>query len=294
MFAYYPNSITAILAFILKVIPYLNCNHVNYYGGDYQQILASGNYSALSLVKFRFIYSISRFKSKLNICAGPVLSSKLQKLSPAPSIITKPFLSIKKSTNISLKPPLKDTLNICYVGVFSRRKGCHLFHEIFSHITVKRVNLHLIGKGPLEEFLHRSLSSIPNLTTIYHGFLSSPDDIQDIVSSADFLLLPSFAEGFPRVIYEALNVGTMVVARDVGSVSSILSEFNLDDYYLPVTAAPNDFSKQIQILFSKASSSSFLKEQSFRHQRLIDSVFDSDPASQHSTLFVHYESSFSL
>jgi glycosyltransferase involved in cell wall biosynthesis len=56
------------------------------------------------------------------------------------------------------------------------------------------------------------------------GRISSVPDIVAIYRSADILVVPSLAEGFPRVIYEAMSQGCLIVASDIGSISSVLTD----------------------------------------------------------------------
>ncbi len=45
----------------------------------------------------------------------------------------------------------------------------------------------------------------------YHGFV---EDIREIISKSDCIVLPSYREGMPRVILEAMSMGKMVIACD--------------------------------------------------------------------------------
>lgn len=56
------------------------------------------------------------------------------------------------------------------------------------------------------------------------GRISAVADIVKIYRSADILVVPSLAEGFPRVIYEAISQGCLIVASDIGSISSVLTD----------------------------------------------------------------------
>lgn len=283
LFSYYPNSIAALISFACKCIPLLNCKFVNYYGGDYDAIILSGNYPFLCRYRYKFFYALSRYRSRLNICAGPVLAERLRALSSSPTLITKPFLSINQSSRIFIRTPSERSLNICFVGVFSSRKGFHLLPQILDLINIDSITLHLIGKGPLYETTLLQISKLNNIKTVSYGFLSSPHSIQQIINSCDFLLLPSLAEGFPRVIYEALNAGTMVIARDVGSVSNILAMYDLHDYFLPYSATPLDFARRINLLHEKSRSPQYLRLLADRHQNLLNSIFDQSPAEQHAS-----------
>lgn len=57
----------------------------------------------------------------------------------------------------------------------------------------------------------------------FHGFLP-PDKVHEIVAKADFLLLPSDSEGFPKVVAEAACYGCIPIVSDVGSVGHFIRD----------------------------------------------------------------------
>ena len=56
-----------------------------------------------------------------------------------------------------------------------------------------------------------------------HGYLPNPA-VQALMRAVDVLLMPSFEEGFPRVLLEAMAAGLPFVATDVGGVAMIVPE----------------------------------------------------------------------
>jgi glycosyltransferase involved in cell wall biosynthesis len=69
---------------------------------------------------------------------------------------------------------------------------------------------------------------------LYFGKVN-PENIPDIMSSLDILLLPSLNEGMPRVTLEALACGVHVVGSDVGGIPESIGEenaFALDENFI--------------------------------------------------------------
>ena len=54
-------------------------------------------------------------------------------------------------------------------------------------------------------------------------FLGIRDDLPDIFSACDSLLMPSRNEGLPRVAIEAMAAGKPVIATDVGGTSEVVN-----------------------------------------------------------------------
>jgi glycosyltransferase involved in cell wall biosynthesis len=53
------------------------------------------------------------------------------------------------------------------------------------------------------------------------------DNLPIYYQAADFLVISSYIEGWPTIIYEALACGTPVIAPNVGGIPEILNDENL-------------------------------------------------------------------
>ncbi len=109
------------------------------------------------------------------------------------------------------------TLRFVFVGRYERRKGIEELNKALQKI---------IGK---EKFEFHFIDSIPDkkriesAQLIYHGSIVEQDKIRNILQNADVLVCPSFSEGMPTVILEAMASGLAVVATDVGAVNELVS-----------------------------------------------------------------------
>lgn len=75
---------------------------------------------------------------------------------------------------------------------------------------------HIVGTGRIEAEL-KSLGTDLDLAdrVIWHGFQK---DVRSFLRKADVFLLPSYREGLPNTLLEAMAEGLVCVARDVGGV----------------------------------------------------------------------------
>lgn len=117
-------------------------------------------------------------------------------------------------------------LRVIFVGSLRELKGVSLLLEGFRVLASEHddVELVVVGEGNKEDeisdFVSRhGLSDQVEL----RGRLSHRDTLAQI-AEADVLVLPSRSEGLPRVVTEALELGTPVVASRAGSIDEIVTD----------------------------------------------------------------------
>lgn len=282
VFSYYPNTITAYISLINRIF-FPHGQQVSYIGGDYQQIISLVVPSLVKRLHLRFVSFLIKHTSNNFITAGPVLYQKYSSHSRN-CLLTQPFLWLYDQPRVfpkrKLNPP--NSLHVAVIGVLNKRKGSHLLPRIFSVLSQYfSLQVSIVGTGPLENSLVQALSDLPNVHGRFYGYIGSTDDLSSILIDADLLLLPSYAEGFPRVIYEALFFNCLVAARDIGSVSSILDSFKLGAYVFPQNSDEQQIASFITHL---------VRRQDIEHlhklgQEAIDKILNDSPARQHLNYF---------
>ena len=103
---------------------------------------------------------------------------------------------------------------VIFVGHITKFKGVDYIFELAK----KYHKIKFIFIGPIFNDVHT-----PNLSNLYFlGEMERLPVLQQMLES-DILLLPSFSEGLPMVVLEAMSIGLPVIASDAGDVSSVLS-----------------------------------------------------------------------
>jgi glycosyltransferase involved in cell wall biosynthesis len=105
-----------------------------------------------------------------------------------------------------------------FCGGITRAKGCA---EILAvALQFPAVDFHLIGK------MHNDMQTLyatPPQNIILHGELSHAVLLEEMARS-DFLIFPSYTEGFPLTVLEAMALGLPVIGTTVGAIPEMIAE----------------------------------------------------------------------
>lgn len=114
-------------------------------------------------------------------------------------------------------------LHFLFLGRYERRKGIEelnlALQDLLNNKDVPAFEMHFIG--PIPE--HKK---IRHAQVIYHGEIRDKDSLKQNIRSCDVLLCPSWSEGFPNVLLEAMGNGLSVLATDVGAVNVLVNAEN--------------------------------------------------------------------
>lgn len=125
-------------------------------------------------------------------------------------------------------------VSILYAGKLSRAKGVLWLIKSLQKIVDLPWHLDIAGSGagPEEEEILREASLLGERVT-FHGALPQKA-LAELMKKAHIFVLPSFYEGFPLVLIEALACGCSVVATELPAVREILTAGSLSDRITPV------------------------------------------------------------
>jgi glycosyltransferase involved in cell wall biosynthesis len=139
-----------------------------------------------------------------------------------------------------------DPVQIVYAGKLSRAKGVPWFLRALSAIDAPNWHLHLVGGGSGREKAEclELAGSLGGRATV-HGAVPQ-DRLADIMRRAHLFVLPSFFEGLPLVVLEALASGCRIVATDLPGVSELLGRMHTDYIELVPTPRLRDVDKPVE------------------------------------------------
>lgn len=111
---------------------------------------------------------------------------------------------------------------LLFVGRLEKEKGLDELLSAFRNLaenSTAKIRLVLIGEGSIRDRLARRTIGEPDV--LLTGALP-PEEVALYLAAADVLVLPSWAEGTPNVILEALAAGRPIVATHVGGIPDVV------------------------------------------------------------------------
>ena len=138
-----------------------------------------------------------------------------------------------------------DELRLVFVGKISEKKGVKSLLRSMKHMGdyEKNVELSLIG-GSGNEREYKEIQSIAKQCDCKVHFCGrvSQDELVSTLNKGDVFVLPSFYEGLPLVIIEALACGLNVVCTDLSGIKDWLS-FALPEHEVVFVKPPQFYNQ---------------------------------------------------
>jgi glycosyltransferase involved in cell wall biosynthesis len=115
-------------------------------------------------------------------------------------------------------------VQISFVSNHVRRKGVEeLVNAVERLVDERPVEITIAGKGPLSHLVEDLATSRPEVN--YVGFVSE-ERKREILEESTVYVLPTYAEGVPIAILEAMAGGNAIVSTEVGGIPSIVDDDN--------------------------------------------------------------------
>ncbi|MEM9755872.1 MAG: glycosyltransferase family 4 protein, partial [Pseudomonadota bacterium] len=113
-------------------------------------------------------------------------------------------------------------LHLVFVGRLAPVKGLRVLMAALRRLDAPDVRLTVVGDGP-ERAALQALAAPLGAAVRFTGY-QSQEEVAQILATADAFVLPSFAEGVPVVLMEALAAGLPVIATRITGVPELVED----------------------------------------------------------------------
>lgn len=115
---------------------------------------------------------------------------------------------------------------VLFVGRLDAAKGIFELLDAFGSLASSRPNLRLayVGDGPGAKQLRSKAIGLGLRDRVSLVGSCSSQKVARWLAAANVLALPSYREGYPNVVIEALSCGRPVIATDVGGIPELVDE----------------------------------------------------------------------
>ena len=207
---------------------YLGKPYCLYYGNSWGEI-AKYCIDQDKKIKYKLYIKLSELFEKLFckrasfiLVHGNMLKEEIEKYNRR-VFLTVPKLYID-STDINndlVRKQLNNKINILYVGNVTKRKGLEYLIKAIIRLNMNyKYNFNLTVVGNDNTDYKDQLNERYKETIFYNkinflGYIYKKIDLLKLYKNSDIFVLPSNAEGFPRVIYEAFSQKLPVITTNI-------------------------------------------------------------------------------
>ena len=129
------------------------------------------------------------------------------------------------------KPINKKKNKIALIGSYNIHKGIDLFikalNNIKNNILIKNYELCIYGKDDGKKNDYINLAKELNINI---NFYDSIKDVNDILNEIELLCIPSYLEGFPVILCEALSCNVKVITSNIIGFKEFYKTSKLNNY----------------------------------------------------------------
>lgn len=167
------------------------------------------------------------------------------------------------------KPDNKENHEKIYIttmGILSKRKGTYDLIEAAIKVKDKidpKYKFLIAGDGEVEKVKRRINDLKLNKMFEIPGWISDSNIIEDIYKKSIIYILPSYNEGMPMSILEAMSYGLPVISTEVGSIPSVVEEKN------GILIKPGNVDELAESIITLLNNKDKLKEISFNNSEKI-------------------------
>lgn len=210
IYLFYPNSLRFLLLFVMML-------------GKKYAIYIRGSLG----IEDKFSYFLYRH-AKFVLCETAYFTERIKNQDPSIVIETsRPQMDINEDDLFKREFKNKDIYKLLFIARLDTQKGpielIDAIGEMAKDHKLPPFHLDICGGGPAYEEIRERIDNL-NLSHYITlvGFLPDNNAVLNAYRKADIYILPTYHEGFPRSLYEAMISGDVCVTTMVGGIPGVM------------------------------------------------------------------------
>ena len=161
-----------------------------------------------------------------------------------------------------------ETINVLFLGKLCKEKGVYDIIEASKLVKSPNIKINLYGDGDIEEF--EKLIKENNLQEKIKimGWISGREK-DEALNNSDIFILPSYSEGLPMSILEAMAIGLPIISTPVGGIPEAVED-GADGFLV----SPGDYNALAEKIDSLASNKPQREQMGQRGYEIAREKFD--------------------
>lgn len=148
-----------------------------------------------------------------------------RKIMVIPNGVDKIFYKKIKKNTFRKKNSIKERYLVLFFGRLNPTKGPEMLAKAAINITKKREDIAFVWAGPDEGKAEEVKSLIkPFKNMHYLGPIKGKENIAEMYRAADIYVMPSYREGLPLTLFEAMASGLPIIASPVNGIPYEMKE----------------------------------------------------------------------
>lgn len=111
---------------------------------------------------------------------------------------------------------------VLMVSRLAEGKGFDVLLDAAQELRSLDLSILIVGDGPKRADIEKKIEQLDLAETVF--LLGYRDDVPRVMAASDLLVLPSYREGTPYVIMEAMAAGLPVVATNIAGIPEMIDE----------------------------------------------------------------------
>jgi glycosyltransferase involved in cell wall biosynthesis len=174
-----------------------------------------------------------QFTSVLPLCSAvAALSPRLiehcrEKLPRSRALSILPIMSDEFANGRKRREPAGDRITFGFAARMEELKGPMVLMEAFAlaYAECGNVALNIAGDGSQRQKIAARAKALDVASRYrYHGVYTHPEECRGFMESLDVFVMPSFTEGTPNSVVEAMACGKPIIASDVGGIPDMVGK----------------------------------------------------------------------